>query len=282
MMVYKNTGRGFSAAVLQRRKHMRKKYFFFDIDGTLTDRSTGKIVPSARKAVKKLQEAGHFVSIATGRAAYKSVGFARDNGFANMVCNGGHGIYIDGALKENEPIDYDKALALYREALSLGYGVLCSMDDSEKVYARDFTFYEQAGVRKEPTVYIIDEKFDPADYDAIYKLYISIPAEEESRLTLLPTLGSLRFVPDYLMFQWDDKKRGILRMLELTGGVPEDVVVFGDDTNDLVMFDPLFYCVAMGNGTQELKDRADFVAPANVDDGIWKTCQDHGWFAPLT
>lgn len=24
---------------------MEKKYFFFDIDGTLTDRSTGKIVP---------------------------------------------------------------------------------------------------------------------------------------------------------------------------------------------------------------------------------------------
>lgn len=261
---------------------MRKKYFFFDIDGTLTDRATGKIVPSAREAVKKLQEAGHFVSIATGRAAYKSVGFARDNGFANMVCNGGHGIYIDGALKENEPIDYHKALAVYRQALSLGYGVLCAMDDSEKVYARDFTFYEQAGVRKEPTVYIIDEKFDPADWKAIYKLYVSVPAGEEDRLTLMDTLGSLRFVPDYLMFQWDDKKRGILRMLELTGGVPEDVVVFGDDTNDLVMFDPLFLCVAMGNGTHALKDKADIVSPANVDDGIWKTCLDQGWFEPVT
>lgn len=30
---------------------MEKKYFFFDIDGTLTDRSTGKIVPSAREAL---------------------------------------------------------------------------------------------------------------------------------------------------------------------------------------------------------------------------------------
>lgn len=28
---------------------MEKKYFFFDIDGTLTDRSTGKIVPSAER-----------------------------------------------------------------------------------------------------------------------------------------------------------------------------------------------------------------------------------------
>ena len=261
---------------------MGKKYFFFDIDGTLTDRATGRIVPSAQEAVYRLQKAGHFVSIATGRAAYKSIGFARDHGFANMVCNGGHGIYIDGILRENEPIDYDKALAIYREAVSLGYGVLCAMDDSQKVYARDFAFYDQVGPRREPTTYIIDEKFDPADWDAIYKLYVSIPKEEESRMTLLNTLGNLRFVPQYLMYQWDDKKAGILRMLELTGGSAEDVVVFGDDTNDLVMFDPQFYCVAMGNGTDSLKAKADFVAAANVEDGIWKTCEAHGWFEPLT
>ena len=261
---------------------MQKKYFFFDIDGTLTDRKTGKIVPSAQKAIYRLQKAGHFVSIATGRAAYKSIGFARDHGFANMVCNGGHGIYIDGVLRENEPLEYDKALAIYREALSLGYGVLCSMDDSQKVYARDFTFYDQVGPRREPTTYIIDEKFDPADWDAIYKLYVSIPEQEEHRLTLRDSLGSLRFVPQYLMYQWDDKKRGILRMLELTGGSSSDVVVFGDDTNDLVMFDPLFYCVAMGNGTDALKKKADYVAAANIEDGIWKACLAHGWFEPLT
>ncbi len=261
---------------------MQKKYFFFDIDGTLTDRKTGKIVPSAQEAIYRLQKAGHFVSIATGRAAYKSIGFARDHGFANMVCNGGHGIYIDGVLRENEPLEYDKALAIYREALSLGYGVLCSMDDSQKVYARDFTFYDQVGPRREPTTYIIDEKFDPADWDAIYKLYVSIPEQEEHRLTLRDSLGSLRFVPQYLMYQWDDKKRGILRMLELTGGSSSDVVVFGDDTNDLVMFDPLFYCVAMGNGTDALKKKADYVAAANIEDGIWKACLAHGWFEPLT
>ena len=35
-------------------KKLDKKYFFFDIDGTLTDRTTGLIVPSAREAVRKL------------------------------------------------------------------------------------------------------------------------------------------------------------------------------------------------------------------------------------
>ena len=52
---------------------MNKKYFFFDIDGTLTDKSTGKIVPSAQLALNELQKAGHFVAIATGRAHYKAV-----------------------------------------------------------------------------------------------------------------------------------------------------------------------------------------------------------------
>ena len=67
-------------------------------------------------------------------------------------------------------------------------------------------------------------------------------------------------------------------MLSYAGGRPGDVVVFGDDYNDLVMFDKEFYCVAMGNGCQELKDRADYVAASNVEDGIYRACEAHGWF----
>ena len=35
---------------------MKKKYMFFDIDGTLTDNATKKIVPSAQKTLDRLQE----------------------------------------------------------------------------------------------------------------------------------------------------------------------------------------------------------------------------------
>lgn len=261
---------------------MNKKYFFFDIDGTLTVKETGKVVPSAMDAIRKLQEAGHFVSIATGRANYKAEPFRAEHGFPNMVCNGGHGIFFEGKLRENRPIDYDKALAVYRQALDLGYGVLAAIDDSPKVYANSFKFYETAGPRKERTVYIVDEKFDPADYENIYKLYVAIPKEDEDKLTLKDTLGNLRFQKEYLMFQVDEKKEGILRMLEYAGGKPEDVIVFGDDYNDLCMFDPNFYCVAMGNACDALKEKADFVAKKNVEDGIYNACVTHGWFDPVT
>ena len=54
---------------------MEKKYLFFDIDGTLTDRATGEIVPSAKEVLQRLEENGHFVAIATGRAHYKAENF---------------------------------------------------------------------------------------------------------------------------------------------------------------------------------------------------------------
>jgi Predicted hydrolases of the HAD superfamily len=257
---------------------LNKKYFFFDIDGTLTDRDDGMVVPSAKEAIQKLQAAGHFVSIATGRAYYKADHFRKDNGFAHMVCNGGHGIVYDGVLRENRPLVYEHAKAVYDQALALGYGVYAAIDDSNKVYANSFLFHEQAGMRKEPSVYIIDKDFDPSIAGTIYKMYISIPPEEEEKLTTKSLLGHLRFEKEYLMFQPDEKRDGILRMLEYAGGQVEDVIVFGDDYNDLIMFDDRFYKVAMGNGCDALKEKADYIAPKNVEDGIYKTCEAHGWF----
>ena len=198
---------------------MNKKYFFFDIDGTLTDRATGKIVPSAQVALNELQKAGHFVAIATGRAHYKARNFMESVGLHDMVCCGGGGLVIHDELVQNIPLDLEKSKAIAKQALSLGYGVLFTLDDSIKVYTQDHTFQNQVGDRKEPTEYVYDENLDVDELNVIYKMYISIPKEKEKELTLKDTLGNLRFVPDYLMFQYDAKHQGILDMMQHVGGV---------------------------------------------------------------
>lgn len=256
---------------------MDKLYFFFDIDGTLSDNATKKIVPSAKLALDKLQEKGHFVAIATGRAHYKALPFMQAVGLKNMVCNGGYGMVIDGRLVENKPLDRKLALAICKQAEQLGLGLLIAIDDSKDVYSKEDTFIQQVGYRKEPTRYIFDRSMRYEEVENFYKIYVAIDKEQEDILTLKDTLGHLRFVDTYLMFQNDNKKAGIEKMVTRMGGNLANVVVFGDDYNDLNMFDSRWCNVAMKNGCQELKDRADYVADSNVNDGIYKICIAKGW-----
>lgn len=53
-----------------------KRYFFFDIDGTLTTPLTADYPDSAREAVRRLQEKGNFVAIASGRLQADAVDVA--------------------------------------------------------------------------------------------------------------------------------------------------------------------------------------------------------------
>lgn len=49
----------------------------------------------------------------------------------------------------------------------------------------------------------------------------------------------------------------------------DEVMIFGDQTNDISMFDvPVFYKVAMGNAVSEIKKRANFITKTNNEDGI--------------
>ena len=257
---------------------MRKKYFFFDIDGTLTDNRTREVVPSAMEALRKLKEAGHFVAIATGRAHYKARPVMEQLHLTDMVCCGGGGLVIDGQLVHNIPLDLKKAQALLREAESLGIGVLLQLTDSIDVYSKNDMFRQQVGPRQEPTNYIFDPQMDYETLPQILKIYLSVSAEDEHKLTLKDTIGHLRFAKEYLIFQYDAKKQGILDMMEVLQADIRDVVVFGDDTNDLVMFDPCWTSVAMGNACEELKEKATYVAERNTDDGIYKICEQMGWF----
>ena len=256
---------------------MRKKYFFFDIDGTLTNKMTGELIPSAKETIQKLQEKGHFVSIASGRAYYKTKDFAHKAGIHHIVSNGGAAITIDDQLIENRPLDHEKAVALCEEAQAKGFGILISPSDSIDVIMLNDDFINQVGYRKEPTRYFLTQNQEYNDIKDIYKIYIAISQEQEDELELLDTVGHIRFMDSYLTYQHDEKQKGIERMIEIIGGSLEDVVVFGDDYNDLVMFDKRWTSIAMGNACQELKDQADFVTKNSTDDGIQYACQYYGW-----
>ena len=255
-----------------------KKYFFFDIDGTLTDIHTGEFVQSGLDTLRKLEEKGHFIAIATGRAYYKTVSAAKKAGIHHFVANGGAALILNDQLIRNAPLDREKALTIIHEADALGYGILVAVNDSIDVVMKDDLFLKQAGERKEPTNYILKEGMRFDDLKEIYKIYISVPIEEEYRLKNKDLLGHIRMgYGEYFWYQHDEKDQGIIDMMDYLQADIRDVVVFGDGENDMVMFRKEWTSIAMGNGWEALKAKADYVTSASEEDGIKKACEHFGW-----
>lgn len=112
------------------------------------------------------------------------------------------------------------------------------------------------------------EGLDPRDYDQIYKVYIACFKGEEEKLESLKKLPWCRFHKEYLFVEPGDKSKGIKRMVEYLDGDIKDVVVFGDEKNDLSMFISEWTSIAMGNATEEIKNLATEITLDNDHDGI--------------
>lgn len=64
-------------------------------------------------------------------------------------------------------------------------------------------------------------------------------------------MGHLRFEKEYLMFQPDAKQKGIKHLMTYLNADVHDVVVFGDDYNDIDMFNEPWYKIAMRNACKD-------------------------------
>ncbi len=259
---------------------MDKKYFFFDIDGTLTlsdPRTHKSFVPeSTQRTLKLLKENGHFVSVATGRAHWMAMDIVDLVDIDNLVTDGGNGIVLDKKLVELRPLDREKAAALCDALTRDGRSVGVTLHDDNRLY-----FVSETYARKSPDFsafmeYVIDENLDFSK-ENIYKIFISITPEEEKLYPILETMPHMRYHPSSLMIEPADKYAGITRVMEYLHGDMKDVVVFGDGWNDMDMFIKAPFSIAMGNAVDGLKKVASFVTKPADEDGIQFACQHFGW-----
>ena len=256
---------------------MECKYFFFDIDGTLAagEMRSQYIPESTRRALRELQEAGHFVAIATGRSYAMAVDYMRDMGFSNMVSDGGNGITIDGKLIGIKPMDYEKCAALIEECERKGVIWAFSPDDSKRRLAPDNRFNEFTRDAYMETEVV--PGLNVRDYKEIYKVYVACFSPEEERLETLRELPWCRVFKEVLFVEPADKSVGIKAMVDHLGGDYKDVVVFGDEKNDISMFRKEWTSIAMGNAIEDLKKLADYVTDDCDKDGIYNACKHFGW-----
>lgn len=254
-----------------------KKFFFFDIDGTIAVGTPGKqYVPESTKlAIKKLEENGHFVAIATGRSYAMAKDYMHELGFKNMVSDGGNGVTINNELLGIEPLNYKDCLALIDECIDKDIPWAFSPDNEKRRLAPDSRFYDLTHDIYMKTV--VKEGLNPRDYDQIYKVYVACFEPEEQQLDSLKKLPWCRFHKEYLFVEPGDKSIGIKKVIQYFQGNLEDVVVFGDEKNDLSMFRDEWTSIAMGNAIDELKEKATYITDDASQDGIYNACKYFGW-----
>lgn len=255
---------------------MKKRYLFFDIDRTLTAGGYGKayVPESAKRALRIMRDAGHFLCLATGRSEAKAHDYMRELGFENMVSDGGYGVTIGGKLLGITPLPREKIVRLVRECQEKGYAWGIQPDNSVVRLVPDGRFDEETN---DPymTPRIVPG-LDPEDYPELYKAYVSCTREEEEGLDALKDLPHYRFFKEYVFVEPMDKAVGIRRVMDWFGADYADAVVFGDSENDLSMFVDDWTKVAMGNAIPELKAKADYVTTDVEDDGIYNACRALG------
>ncbi len=250
----------------------RKRYLFFDIDGTLLAGSyLNPYVPeSAKKALESLRTDGHFLCIATSRPQAMAVALMEELGFENMVSDGGYGITVNRKLVDIRPLDRDKVLRLIQECQRKNIPWSIQVDNSNVRLCPDTRFDEVTGDRfMEPRIV---DGLTPEDYPQIFKVLVACNPPEEYALEALKGLPWCRYDSGYFFVEATDKAWGIRRIVEHFGADCSDVVVFGDAYNDMSMFSDQWTNVAMGNAVPELKARADIVTSDVDKDGIYNAC----------
>ncbi|WP_315583013.1 HAD family hydrolase [Actinomyces viscosus] len=263
---------------------------FLDIDGTLV--TYGNVLPdSAVRTIREARAAGHWVYVCTGRSRAKMPETIWQIGLDGMI--GGNGAYVEdaGQVLLHQHLSREqceeivswlrrRGLDFYLEANS-GLYASPTFRDTARPAIRTYA----AGKGHQGTIDLeVDDVFPDMVFteelvrDDVNKISFLLRAPEAD-LT-----AARRELPDLAIGSWGgsgheplfgdascagvSKRHAIDVLLEHRGADRQDAVAFGDAAVDIEMLE---YCgtgVAMGNGSQAVKEAADLVTDDVEADGL--------------
>lgn len=253
---------------------MDKKYFFFDIDGTLCYGLSRTVPASTQACLAQLRAAGHFVSIATGRLQKDTLAIAQRIGISTLVADGGNSVTLNGRLLSMESLPVPACVRFIRQLEQKGIPWAAVIHNELEQVTPDGRY--RRAIARDYFGIVEDPAFDYTAQPAFYKLMVACSPEWESSIDF-GTLPHVRYTPDRLMIEPTSKADGIKKMMDALDAPYSDVVVFGDGMNDIQMFGGQWFSIAMGNACPELKALADYVTDRCDRDGIWNACKRFGW-----
>lgn len=257
-----------------------KKLIGLDIDGTLVN-SKLEITPKTKAALEKAQDLGHILVIASGRAPHgvyryaKELNFDKHNGLLSNF-NGGR---ITNFQKKqaiiNHPLNFNltKEILEFAENLDIDY---CLLNEG-KIYSNKKNTYrlEESALKNNMEIVIRENLSYNLDFEVNNILF----SQKEDRIDepakkLMEKFGKItsqiKSMPYYyeIMPQNISKGRSLMEIAKYYGIDEKDTIAFGDEENDISMIKMAGTGVVMANGSQKVKELADYITKSNDNDGI--------------
>ena len=238
------------------------KAIFTDIDGTLFSHKSRRFPPSTLEAIKIIRKKGVQVFIASGRNYY----LIKKSGILNyitpdgMITMNGAQVLINDESIYLHPIPSETVDALIKFSKRLRFG-LTLIEEFEghinMIDERVIMAHEKYGTRfPQPRTF-------PDHYDrTIYQAIAFCDNFDES--LFLPHLKDCKtarwdeFAVDIMPVD-SDKAKGLQSVLKHNKWKKEDVIAIGDGENDIELLQAAGVGIAMGNGKDILKSKANII-----------------------
>lgn len=267
------------------------KMILFDIDGTLVNKHA-RALESTRKAIRAAQKQGIICGVATGRGPIHLTEQIDALNLDVFVTYNGQLVYTKDTTLYAKAFDKDTLERIVDFAdeghRQMMFGGRTRMEGSSLMkfgqntrakklarfipkwfpisFVKNFLIKFRPG--KEECRYhelnILDEE--------IYQCVLLSPVEEKDFLVQqLPNCTMTRsnpYVVDIIP-QGGSKLQGIQKCIEHFQLTLDEVMVFGDNWNDVEMLAGVGIGVAMGNAPSGVKAAAKYVTDSNEDDGIY-------------
>ncbi|MBS7008411.1 Cof-type HAD-IIB family hydrolase [Anaerostipes sp.] len=251
----------------------RPKIVFFDIDGTLHDRS-GIIPESAERSIKQLISNGHFAVICTGRNKSIIKQKILDLGFHGII--GGCGTYVEFGGRELHNAVLPEQIGKHAVSVLHKTKVNFFIESPDFVYLDDAEAGDSFRAAVKRIRHSYAQNLRPlSSCDYRFSKITGYPKEDSDIEALVRELQpefQVILHPEHcyneIMPAGYSKASGINILLSHLGLTREDSYAFGDSRNDLEMFDAVSFGIAMGNSPDEVKRRAAYETLPLLEDGI--------------
>lgn len=279
------------------------KAIAMDMDGTLLN-SHNQILPETKKVLKKLQQQGITLILASGRSYTKLLPYAKE---LDMDQYGGYLVEVNGTAVYDVKTRKREVLAqmqveqiheLFHYFMQYKVEIIGNLDDGMYDYIPEDIWEEKKEYRVKHQL-AEDVPWSAGAFDFIFDnragyprlFYIKTPEEITETVNKI----SVAYHPEVLiqvakqakkdlsdrywigltsdrwleiMIPGVTKASGLAHISRLSGIPLSDFVAFGDGENDIEMLEEVGIGVAMGNAFDSVKEAANTVTLSNEEEGI--------------